>query len=552
MIVAIIYRSAKKGPKVHLEIQKHRSSCYGLIRSSYREAGKIKHTNHGRITGLDFNELKLVQLAIRGLTIPKDSPEGLKTKGAKEYGASYAFLRVAENIGLNKSIYSRPGEQWVKDCMAMIVGRVIYQGSKLSLSNQWKNTVLWELCGIEGKVNVKDHCYKSMDELLKRQDQIQKRLSKKHIKNGPMILYDITSSYFEGAYSESEIVRFGYNRDQKRGRAQIVIGLICNEEGCPAGTEVFSGNTPDGQTVTDKINEAQKKYGIKELIFAGDRGMVTQANVKKLKDVEGLQLISALTHPQIMALNKRGVIQMGLFDEKDVVEVLDTETPFRRYFLCKNLDTARRETQTRLKLIQNTTQELTKIESSKRAVSDEKTGSRVGRILQKYKAGKFINWSVKEGQLTWSLDTDKVEMEKKIDGCYIIWTNVAADKLDKDEVVKAYKSLANVEMAFRNIKTVQLELRPIFHKTDNRIRAHVFICMLAYYLQWHLKRMLAPLFQADGTNENREWTFQNVIQRLSMIHKEKAILNKVEFDHISTPENDQAEILDLLDVKLPL
>ncbi len=547
-----MYRSAKKGPKVHLEIQKHRTSCYGLIRSSYREGGKIKHTNHGRITGLDFNGLKLVQLAIRGLTIPKDSPEGLKTKGAKEYGASYALLKVAEKIGLNKSIYSRPNEQWVKDCMAMIIGRVIYQGSKLSLSNQWKNTVLWELCGVEGKVNVKDHCYKSMDELLKRQDQIQKKLSKKHMKNGQMVLYDITSSYFEGAYSESDIVRFGYNRDQKKGTAQIVIGLICNKEGCPVGTEVFAGNTPDGQTVTDKINEAQTKYGIKELIFVGDRGMVTQETTKKLKDVEGLKLISALTHPQIMALNKRDVIQMGLFDEKNVVEVIDPETPFRRYCLCKNLETAKRETQTRLKLIQSTTEALIKIESSKKAVSDEKIGGRVGRVLQKYKVGKFIVWAVKDGKLEWSLDTDKVEAEQKIDGCYIIWTNVAADQLSKDDVVKAYKSLANVEMAFRNIKTVQLELRPIFHKTDDRIRAHVFICMLAYYLQWHLKKMLQPLFQSDGTHENREWTFQNVIQRLSMIHKEKAILNKVEFDHISTPENDQEKILDLLGVKLAL
>jgi len=319
MMVAIMNRSATKGPKIHLEIQKHRSSCYGLIRSSYRENGKVKHTNHGRVTGLGLNELKLVQLAIRGMVIPKDSPDALITKDAKEYGASYALLKVAENIGLNKMIYSRPSEQWVKDCMAMIVGRVIYQGSKLSLSNQWKNTCLWELCGVRGKVNVRDHCYDSMDELLKRQPQIQKRLSAKHMKNGQLVLYDITSSYFEGEYEESELVEFGYNRDQKKGTEQIVIGLICNEEGCPVAVEVFSGNTPDGQTVNEKINEVQKRYGIKELIFVGDRGMVTQANAEKLKDVDGLKMISALTHPQILKLCQRNVIQMGLFDETGIV-----------------------------------------------------------------------------------------------------------------------------------------------------------------------------------------------------------------------------------------
>ena len=552
MIVAIMSKKAKKHPRVHLEIQKHRSNYYGLIRSSYREEGKVKHTNHGRITGLKLNELKLVQLAIRGLVIPKDDPDALITRAAKEYGASYALLRVAERIGLHKAIYSRPSEQWVKDCMAMIVGRVIYQGSKLSLANQWKNTALWELCGVDGKVDVKKHCYKSMDELLKRQKLIQKKLSETHMRNGQMVLYDITSSYFEGEYDDSELIRFGYNRDQKRGTKQVVIGLICNEEGCPVATEVFAGNTTDGETVSEKVGQIQKEYGVKEVIFVGDRGMLTQANVERLKDTDGLSMISALTHPQIMKLCKEKVIQMGLFDEKKIVEVVDTNDPSRRYCLCKNEDTASRETHTRNNLLGNTIDEMLHIEESSRKGSDEKIGARVGRILQKYKMGKFIEWVVSGGELHWSIDIDKIEMEQMMDGCYVIWTDVSPDRLGTDDVVATYKSLAQVEIAFRNIKTVQLEMRPMYHKTDDRIRAHVFICMLSYYLQWHVNKMLQPLFQSDGIGKNREWTFQNVIQRLSLIHKEKAMLNKIEFDQLSTPEEDQAYILELLGITMAL
>jgi len=201
---------------VHFEIQTHRANPVGVLRSSFRQDGKIKHTNHGRITGLPLDQLKLIRAAFRGEVIPKGSPGAFETRDSREYGASYALLQLAKELGLDRAIYSR-NEPWVQDCLAMIVGRVVYAGSKLALSNQWKNTALWELCGVDGPVDVEEHCYLPMDRLLERQRAIQRTLASKHLKNGHLVLYDITSTYFEGAYLESQIVLFGYNRDGKKG-----------------------------------------------------------------------------------------------------------------------------------------------------------------------------------------------------------------------------------------------------------------------------------------------------------------------------------------------
>src|SRR6266567_4482546 len=219
---------------LHLEIQTHRKNHYGLIRSSFRLDGKVQHSNHGRISGLPLDKLKLLQAAFRGQVIPKDSPNAFQILSSREYGASHALLQLAKELELPKVLYSR-NEPWVGPALAMIVGRIVYAGSKLALSHQRKNTVLWELCGVEGKIDVDKHCYDVMDRLLERQPTIQRTLAKKHLQNGHLVLYDITSSYFEGEDPDSEIVTFGYNRDGKRGHEQMVIALLCNENGCPVG-----------------------------------------------------------------------------------------------------------------------------------------------------------------------------------------------------------------------------------------------------------------------------------------------------------------------------
>ena len=534
---------------LHLEIQKHRRHVYGLIRSSYREDGRVKHTTHGRLTGMSFEQLKLVQAAFRGEVIPKDSPDALRISGSKEYGASAAALAIARELGLDRAIYSRR-DPWVLDALAMIVGRLVFAGSKLALSNQWKNTALWELCGVMGPVDVDVHCYASMDRLLARQAQIEKTLAQRHLKEGRLVLYDITSSYFEGSYDTSELVLFGYNRDGKRGHEQMVVALVCNEDGCPVGVEVFPGNTQDASTVPEKIAHIREAYGVKEIVFVGDRGMVTQASAEKVQGLEGLNLISALTHRQIVDLLDRKVITPELFDETKIAEVIDPQDPRRRYALCRNPHSAQRETTTRQRLLDLTQSGLEKIAHAQRVSTAEKIGSRVGRILQQYKMGKFVTWNVQDGRLQWKFDQERIAAEMLLDGCYVICSDVKAEAMNAANVVASYKKLQLVETAFRNIKTVQLELRPVFHKNDDRIRAHVFLYMLAYYLQWHMKQRLRPLFDADGEGKNRQWTFENVVQRLMAIRREKVSLAGAEFLQITTPEPDQQHILDLLKVRL--
>jgi transposase len=549
---------------LHLEIQSHRKNHYGLIRSSFRLNGHVHHTNHGRISGLPLEKLRLVQAAFRGDVLPTASPNAFQILSSREYGASQALLQLARELELHHILYSR-NEPWVGPALAMIIGRIVYAGSKLALSHQGPNTALWELCGVEGKVDVDKHCYEVMDRLLERQPAIQRALANKHLQNGHLVLYDITSSYFEGEYEASEIVAFGYNRDGKRGHEQMVIGLICNEEGCPVGVEVFPGNTQDASTVPKKIAQIQQEYGLSELIFVGDRGMITQANSRKLKGVEGLQTISALTHRQIVQLLERKVITLELFDERAIAEALDPEDPKKRYCLCRNPETAKRETQTRQNLLELTRQKLETIAQGRKKKEQgkdkkagarprkkaktppaEKIGARVGRVLQRYKMGKFVIWSVVEGKLEWRFDQEKIQSEQRFDGCYVVASNVPPEKMAKAQVVASYKKLSFVEQAFRNLKTVQLEVRPVYHKKDERIRSHVFLCLLAYYVQWQARQRLQPLFAEDGEGKRRQWAFENVIEHLTTIRSNRVKSNGVEFDLRTQADNDHQKILGLL------
>lgn len=534
---------------LHLEIQAHRRNPVGIIRSSFREDGKVKHTSHGRVTGLSLEQLKVIQAAFRGDVVPKGSKEDFQIRVSKEYGASFALLELAKELGLDRALYSRK-EPWMQDCLAMIVGRIVYAGSKLALSNQWKNTALWELCGVKGKVDVDEHCYAPMDRLLERQQAIQRTLAARHLQNGHLVLYDITSSYFEGAYAESTLVDFGYNRDGKRGHEQVVIALLCSQEGCPVGVEVFAGNTQDASTVPQKVQQVAAEYGLKEMIFVGDRGMITRSVLKKIGSQEGLHTISALTHRELVELLERKVIETSLFDEKQIAEVIDPEDPKRRYCLCRNPQSAQRETTTRERLLALTRAGLEKIRASKRRASTEAIGARVGRVLQQYKMGKFVRWSVGAEGLSWSFDEQKIAAERRFDGCYIVTSDVPKEKMAAVEVVASYKKLSFVEEAFRSLKTVQLEVRPVYHKTDERIRSHVFLCMLAYYLLWHAKQRLTPLFASDGEHQDRQWTMRNVFERLAAIRRETIEMNGVIFEKVTTPEADQQRILDLLKVRL--
>lgn len=543
---------------LHLEIQTSRKNPVGLLRTSFRDksSGKMQHTQHGRVSGCTLNQLKILQLAFREKVVAADSPEALRIENSREWGASHVVLQILREIGLHRALYSRT-EPWVQYVCAMIVGRIVFQGSKLSLCNQWADTCLWELCGVEGRPDVDTHCYEPLDRLLKRQPAIQQNLAGKHLKNGCLVLYDITSTYFEGAYEESQIVKFGYNRDGKKGHEQIVIGLLCSEEGCPVGCEVFPGNTNDSSTVVNKIAELRERYGLEKLVFVGDRGMVTESRLEELRDIEGLNTIGALTHREIVRLLEKQVIQADLFDDRKVVEVHDPEAPTQRYCLCRNPMTTQREGKTRRRLLDLTREGLDNIAAYKRGVTLEVLGSRVGKLLAKYKMGKFVNWRIeadpkkkksREHRMIWNFDEEKIAAETLLDGCYIIRSDVSKDRMESDQIVRAYKDLGHVERAFRNLKTVQLEIRPVYHKKDERIRAHVFMCVLAYYVQWHMRQRLEPLFAEDGQGKNRRWTFENIIGRLRQICSNTVRMGETVFEQITEFDEDQRRILDLLKV----
>jgi transposase len=450
-----------------------------------------------------------------------------------------------KQLGLHTDIFSRSSEGWVQSCLAMIVGRIVYAGSKLSLSHCGSYSALWEICGINGNVDVNIHCYEAMDKLFRRQEAIQKALAKKHLHDGILVLYDITSTYMEGEYADSELVCFGYNRDKKRGHEQIVISLLCSKDGCPIAVEVFKGNTKDETTVFDKINELKEKYGMEKVVFVGDRGMVTKSKFDQL-DHDFVKVISALTHGAINSLCENDTIQLSMFDEKNIVEVIDGDL---RYCLCKNPDMEKKEGATRDALLRKTKEELDRIIASRKKTKNSKE-IRAGKVVNKYKMGKFITFEGEGDELTYVLNEEKIETESSLDGCYVIYTDVRPEDMTALETVENYKSLMRVEQAFRNMKSVRLEVRPVYHKVDVRIRCHVFICMLAYYVMWHMKQRLQPLFDSDEKGKKRKYTFDSVMETLKCIRKETVEVCGVETNIITTPTDEQAQILQLLEISL--
>ena len=531
-----------KGTKYHLEIQTHRKKPYGLLRTSYREDGKTRHQTLCRISDFSMEQLRAMQAAIQGKTIARSD---FKITRSREYGACFSVVSLMKELGLHKDIFSRPSEEWVRCCLAMIAGRLVYAGSKLSLSHCGSYSALWDVCGIEAQIDVNSHCCGSMDKLLERQGAIQKSLAQKHLPNATLVLYDITSCYMEGEYSQSELVNFGYNRDQKRGHEQIVISLLCAKNGCPVAVDVLKGNTKDETTVLDKINEIKEKYGLEKVIFVGDRGMITQAKYEQL-DHETVKVISALTHNSIKKLRDKGVVQQSQFDEKSIVEITDGEL---RYCLCKNPDMAVKEATTRKTLLEKTTTELDKIIQSTKITKKSKE-FRAGRVTNKYNMGKFIIPNGNGNDFTYSLDEAKIEQESLLDGCYVVYTDVSAHDITAYEAVQSYKNLMRVEQAFRNMKTVRLEIRPIYHKTDDRIKCHVFICMLAYYVMWHMKQRLAPLFKDDGVGPNRKYTFDYVMESLKNIREETVEIKNAKTNILTEASPEQKHILNLLGVKM--
>jgi transposase len=432
------------------------------------------------------------------------------------HGHVAAVLGTLRGIGLEDVLASRHCRK--RDVVvAMIVARILWPGSKLATARRLrKETASSSLALQLGLEKVEDkELYEALDWLLTRQRRIENKLAKRHLRDGTLVLYDVSGSYYTGR--RSELVQFGHPRDGKKGFPQIVYGLLCNAEGCPIAIEVFSGNTADPNTLSSQIAKIRKRFGVRRVVIVGDRGMITHRRIEEeFRGVEGLDWITALRADTIKKLACEGRIQPSLFDERDVAEIDSPDFPGERLIVCRNPLLADERARKREELLVATEKKLAEIVAAttraKRALrGKEKIGLRVGKVLNQYKVGKHFVLEIEDTRFSYHRDDTKIREEAALDGIYVIRTSAGSDAFPPQSAVRAYKDLSKVERAFRSMKTIDLKVRPIYHWLDDRIRAHVFLCMLAYYVEWHMRQKLAPILFDDDEKEEAERSRRSIV-----------------------------------------
>jgi len=483
-----------------------------LLRESYREEGKVKKRTLCNLTHWPPAQVEALRQMLQGGTVVPRFEDSLEVVRSRPHGHVAAVLGTARRLGLEGLLSARrcPERDRV---MAMIVARVVNPRSKLAtaraLDPETLDSTLGELLGLE--TADADELYAALDWLLARQDPIEQKLAAGHLSGGSLVLYDVTSSYFEGRHCP--LARLGHSRDGKPGKLQIVFGLLCNAEGCPVAVEVFEGNTSDPKTFRAQVEKVRRRFQIERVVWVGDRGMITEARIREdLRGVEGLDWVTALRAPQIRELVAKGALQLSLFDQQDLAEITSDEYPGERLIACRNPLLAEERARKREELLQATERELDKIVAAtkrpKRPLRGrDRIGLRVGRVKDRFKVAKHFRLHLTDDGFDYERDQNRIAAEAALDGLYVIRTSVAAEALGPEETVSAYKSLTRVERAFRSYKTIDLQVRPIFHRLATRVRAHVFLCMLAYYVEWHMRRALAPVLFDDhnpqGARERR-------------------------------------------------
>jgi transposase len=483
-----------------------------LLRESFRIEGKVKHRTLANLTDWPKHLLVGLRLLLKGhqpsATV---SSESFRITRSLPHGHVEAVLRVVRLLGLDRLLGSKLSRERSLT-LAMIGARILDPESKLatarSLDSQTLSSTLAQECHLEGPIH-ENELYAAMDWLVSRQARIENALAARHLEEGCLVLYDLTSSYLEGKCCE--LARLGFNRDGKVGKLQIEYGLLCNREGCPVAVEVFEGNTADPMTLGSQIKKVRERFGLRRVVIVGDRGMITQARIdEELRGIEGLAWIGALRSSQIAGLLEAGAIAPSLFDEKNLAEISSPDFPEERLIACRNPYLAQYRRTKREALLRATEVELQKIafatQREKRPLRGKvKIALRVGRLIERFKMAKHFILQIEEDAFGWQRDETKIAAEAALDGMYVVRTSVDQSALSASEAVERYKDLGAVEQAFRCFKTVDLKVRPIHHRLEGRVRAHVFLCMLAYYLEWHMRRALAPLlFGEEGPREPRE------------------------------------------------
>jgi len=477
-----------------------------LLRQSFREGGRVRKRILANLSDWPTTLVEGLRTLLKGGIAVVE--EGIGIRRALPHGHAAAVLGMIRAIGLDR-LLGRPSDKRLAAlAIALIASRLVSPASKLAtardLAADTAGSSLGRLLGLGAVDEVE--LYRALDWLGARQAAIESALARRHLRDGALVLYDVSSSWLEGRCCE--LARFGYSRDGKKGKLQIVYGLLCAADGCPVAVEVFAGNTADPTTLSAQIAKLKERFGLSRVVLVGDRGMITSARIRDELKPAGLDWITALRAPQIRALLDAGAFQLSLFDERDLAEITAPEFPGERLVVCKNPLLAEERARKREDLLRATEAALTKladqIACGTGRTGRDKIGRAVGRIENRYKLAKLFDIAVGEDGFTFGRNPARIADEARLDGFYVIRTSVEDKVLAADNVVGAYKGLARVERAFRSLKTVDLHIRPIHHWLAPRVRAHVFLCLLACHVEWHMRERLKPMLFDDDDPAARE------------------------------------------------
>jgi transposase len=464
-----------------------------LLRRSFREDGKVRNETLGNLSHLPDAIVELVRRALRGEAVVP-AAERFEIVASRAHGHVEAVLRAMRRLDLASLLSSRPCRE-AGLVMAMVAARIVAPHTKLATTRWWHTSTLVEELDLADADE--DDLYRAMDWLLERQDSIERKLAARHLKSGGLALYDLTSSYFEGHCCP--LAARGHSRDGKKGKLQVNWGLLSDRRGCPVAVSVFDGDTGDSTTFLPQADKLRQQFGLRHVVLVGDRGMICKAAIEDLRR-QNFGWITALKASQIRVLLDDGALQMDLFDERNLFELEHPDFPGERLVACRNPALARRRADKRTALIAATTAELDKVRAMvARGTLEGRAdiGVRVGKVVNKYKVAKHFRLAIDDQSFSFALLEDKVAEEAALDGLYVIRTGVRQRLMSADDTVRSYKALTALERAFRSLKSVDLKVRPIHHHLEARVRAHIFLCMLAWYVEWHMREAWRELTLAD-------------------------------------------------------
>jgi hypothetical protein len=465
-----------------------------LLRQSFREGDKVKHRTLANLTPLPAAAIDAIRAILKGLPVG-ELGEDFEIERSLPHGHVLAVLGMVRQLQLDKLLAARPRRDR-ELVVALIVRQVIDPSSKLATARSWESSTLGSLLGV-GDAD-EDELYPALDWLRSCQPQLETQLARRHLMEGSLVLYDLTSVVMGGRHCK--LAKLGYSRDGKRGTLQVKLGLVADQEGRPVAVEVFPGNTSDPAMVASHVEKLRQRFGVGWVLLVGGRGMLTSAPIEPLKEVSGIDWVSALKRAQIQALVERGELQLGLFAEPNLVELISPSFPGERLVVCKNQDLAGKRARKREVWLQAAERDLGQIAeavAAGRLSGEDRIGVRVGRVINRFKVGEHFEWEVAQGSLVFHRRQGAIAKEAALDGIYVIRASLGADQASPADLVRSYQRLAQVERAFRSLKSIDLRLRPIRHRLDDRVKAHIFLCMLAYHVRWHLERAWAPLLCRD-------------------------------------------------------